>query len=86
VHNAKIEHIRESEMSEIEEKVSAKDIPESSTQGETRGVTKNSGPYCYHCLTRGHSKEDCSVTLFRDICESVSHVKGRYPLLKILKP
>jgi hypothetical protein len=35
-----------------------------------------SGPYCYRCLTRDHPKEECIVTLFCDICESVAHVKG----------
>jgi hypothetical protein len=55
-----------------------KDIPESSlAQGEARGMMNGgSGPYCYRCLTRGHPKEECIVTLFCDICESVAHVKG----------
>jgi hypothetical protein len=43
------------------------------------------GPYCYYCLTRGHPKEECIVTLFCDICESATHIKGRCPLLKKAK-
>jgi hypothetical protein len=43
------------------------------------------GPYCYRCLTRGHLKEECTVNLFCDICESAAHVKGHCPLLKKAK-
>jgi hypothetical protein len=39
-------------------------------------MSLNSGPHCYHCLTRGHPKEECVVTLLYEICESVAHVKG----------
>jgi hypothetical protein len=85
VHNAKIEQIRESEMLEMKEKVLAKDIPESSTQGETRGVTKNSGPYCYHCLTHGHSKEDCSV-IFVKVCLMSKVVILCSKKIRVLKP
>jgi hypothetical protein len=67
VNNAKIEQAREREMPKIEEKVPVKDIPESSAQGEARGVTQNSGPYCYHCLTCGHPKEGCSL-IFVKVC------------------
>jgi hypothetical protein len=51
---------------EVEEKEKhMKDIPESSAQGEARGMMNGSGgPYYYRCLTRGHLKEECTVNLF----------------------
>jgi hypothetical protein len=58
---------------------------ESLAQGATRGTTNNSGPYCYRCLTRGHPKEECLITLFCEICESATHAKGCCPLLKKAK-
>jgi hypothetical protein len=61
------------------------DMPESSAQGEARAMSRTNGPHCYRCLTRGHLKEECTVTLFCDICECVTHVKGRCPLLKNAK-
>jgi hypothetical protein len=63
---------------EVEEKEKhMKDIPESSMQGEARVMMNGSGgSYCYRCLTRGHLKEECTVNLFCDICESAAHVKG----------
>jgi hypothetical protein len=72
---------------EVEEKEKhMKDIPESSAQGEARGMMNGSGgPYYYRCLTRGHLKEECTVNLFCDICESAAHVKGHCPLLKKAK-
>jgi hypothetical protein len=63
----------------------AKDVAESSVQGEARGNNATNIPYCYRCLTRGHAKEECNVQLFHDICESSAHVKGRCPLLKKAK-
>jgi hypothetical protein len=63
----------------------AKDVAESSTQGEARGNAAMNIPYCYRCLTRGHVTEECNILLFRDICESSAHVKGRCPLLKKAK-
>jgi hypothetical protein len=50
-----------------------------------RGLALNSGPYCYRCLKHGHPKEDCSVPLFCEICESTTHVKGQCALLKKAK-
>jgi hypothetical protein len=72
---------------DVEEKEKhMKDIPELSAQGEARRMMNGSGgPYCYRCLTRGHPKEECTVNLFCDICESVTHVKGCCPLLKKAK-
>jgi hypothetical protein len=61
------------------EKESSKDVAESSAQGEARGNHVNNSPYCYRCLTRGHAKEECIVSLFCGICESTTHVKGRLP-------
>jgi hypothetical protein len=43
------------------------------------------GPYCYRCLTQGHPKEEFSVELFCEICESVTYVRGCCPLLKKAK-
>jgi hypothetical protein len=63
VNDAKIEQTRESEKAKIETSVPVKEIAESA-QGEVRGITQNSRPYCYRCLTGGHPKEDCFVTLF----------------------
>jgi hypothetical protein len=62
-----------------------KEVAESSAQGEARGNNVIYTPYCYRCLTRGQAKEECQVQLFCDICESVSHAKGRCPLLKKAK-
>jgi hypothetical protein len=71
------------------EKVEGAETPkmnaESSTQGEARGYIANNNPYCYRCLSRGHSKEECVTPLFCDIYESTTHVKGRCPLLKKAK-
>jgi hypothetical protein len=61
------------------------DMPKSSTKGEVRAMPGTNGPYCYRCLTRGHPKEECTMTLFCDSCESVTHVKSRCPLLKKAK-
>jgi hypothetical protein len=63
----------------------ANEMSESSSQGEARALSGANGPYCYCCLTRGHLKEECTVSLWCDICESASHVKGRCPLLKKVK-
>jgi hypothetical protein len=63
----------------------AKEMPESSTQGGARGHNLVNAPYCYQCLNHGHPKEKCSVELFCEICESVTHVRGRCPLLKKAK-
>jgi hypothetical protein len=68
-----------------ETKMPPKDLAESSAQGAARGMSNNPGLYCYHCLTRGHPKEECSVTLFCDICESTTHVKGQCLILKKAK-
>jgi hypothetical protein len=65
--------------------VQKKELAETSSQGATRGTSQNGGLYCYRCLSRGHPKEECFVTLFCEICESVSHVKGWCPLLKKAK-
>jgi hypothetical protein len=61
------------------------EVAESSVQGEARGNIVIKAPYCYHCLTRGHAKEECIVHLICDICESSSHVIPRCPLLKKMK-
>jgi hypothetical protein len=79
----KNKEVCEQEKRETEEP--PKEAAESSAQGAARGMSNNSGLYCYRCLTRGHAKEECSVTLFCDICESASHVKGSCPLLKKAK-
>jgi hypothetical protein len=63
----------------------ANEMSESSAQGEARTLSGANGPYCYRCLTRGHPKKECTVSLLCDICESASHVKGRCPLLKKAK-
>jgi hypothetical protein len=63
----------------------AKDIAESSAQGQARGNNVTNGPYRYHFLTRGHPKEECSIALFCEICESATHVRGRCTLLKKAK-
>jgi hypothetical protein len=62
-----------------------KEIAESSAQSAARGLALNSGPYCYRCLKRGHPKEDCSMTLICEICESTTHVKDQCALLKKAK-
>jgi hypothetical protein len=62
-----------------------KEVPKSSAQGEARGNTIVNPPYCYRCLMRGHPKEECSVVLFCEICESVAHVRGHCPLLRKVK-
>jgi hypothetical protein len=44
------------------------DVPESSTQGEARSITDfGKPPYCYKCLSRGHSKEECVAQLLCEI-------------------
>jgi hypothetical protein len=53
-----------------------REVAESSAQGESRGNIMINAPYYYHCLTRGHAKEECTMQLFCDICESSSHVKA----------
>jgi hypothetical protein len=61
------------------------DVPESSTQGEARSITDfGKPPYCYKCLSRGHSKEECVAQLLCEICDNNSHVKARCPLHKKL--
>jgi hypothetical protein len=60
-------------------------VAKSSAQGAARGMINNSGPYCYRCLSRGHPKEECSITLSGEICENASHVKGHCLLLKKAK-
>jgi hypothetical protein len=62
-----------------------KDVAESSAQGAARGMTNNIRPYCYHCLSRAHPKEECLITLFCEICDSASYVKGHCLLLKKAK-
>jgi hypothetical protein len=64
----------EQERKEI--KMSQKEIAESSAQGAARGLSTNTAPYCYRYLAQGHPKEECTVTLLCDICESVAHVNG----------
>jgi hypothetical protein len=63
----------------------SKEVAESSAQCEAQGNNAINIPYCYRCLTRGNAKEECNVQLFCDICESISHVKGRCLLLKKAK-
>jgi hypothetical protein len=60
----------------------AKEMPESSTQGGARGHNLVNAPYCYQCLNHGHPKEKCSVELFCEICESVTHVRGAVRCLR----
>jgi hypothetical protein len=55
------------EKSKLEKEESAKEIAESSAQGEARGNNATTNPYCYRCLTRGHPKEECDVHLFCDV-------------------
>jgi hypothetical protein len=50
-----------------EKQVPTIDMPESSAQGEARAMSGTNIPYYYHCLTRGHPKEECTVTLFCNI-------------------
>jgi hypothetical protein len=71
-----------SEKEKIEMEVQKKELAETSTQGAARGTSQNGGLYCYHCLSRGHPKEEYFVTLFCKICESASHVKGQCLLCK----
>jgi hypothetical protein len=88
VQGQNIDQPKQTKMSEQEKTkkdVPVKEITESSAQGEARGMNLNSGPYCYRCLTRGHPKEECSVTSYCEICESAAHVKGQCPLLKKAK-
>jgi hypothetical protein len=78
----KVEQANVGEKSKVQMEVPVKEIAESSAQGEARGINQNSGSYYYRCLTHGQPKEECFVTMFCEICESASHVKGRCPLLK----
>jgi hypothetical protein len=73
------------EKSKLEEEEPAKEVAESSAEGEARGINATNNPYCYSCLTRGHPKEECDVNLFCDVCESTTHVKCRCPLFKKAK-
>ncbi|XP_021308960.1 uncharacterized protein LOC110432566 [Sorghum bicolor] len=53
------------------------DVPESS-----KGVKKNKGkPYCYRCLTKGHTLHDCLTMLCCDICCD-DHVVKNCPNMK----
>jgi hypothetical protein len=59
------------------------DVPESSAQGEARSNSEfGKPPYCYKCLSRGHSKEGCVAQLVWEICDSTSHVMARCSLHK----
>jgi hypothetical protein len=68
----------------LEDEEPAKEVAESSAQGEALAINATNNAYCYR-LTRGHPKEECDVNLFCDVCESTTHVKGRCPMFKKVK-
>lgn len=44
-------------------------------KGKSKVESKGSGkPYCFRCLTKGHTMQDCSSKFYCEICESVDHV------------
>jgi hypothetical protein len=73
------------EAERVEKPAQTRDGVESSTQGEVRGNNAANVPYCYRCSKHGHPKEECTVTLFCDICENPNHIRRRCPILKKAK-
>jgi hypothetical protein len=61
----KVEQANVGEKLKTQVEVPVKEIVESSAQAEARGIAQNSRPYCYHCLTHGHPKEECFVKSVR---------------------
>lgn len=52
-------------------------------KGKSKVESKGSGkPYCFRCLTKGHTMQDCSSKFYCEICESVDHVAIRCPTFR----
>jgi hypothetical protein len=48
--------------------------------------TSDKQPYCYRCLTKGHTMQGCTAKLFCDICRTEAHNSGRCPVFRGDKP
>ncbi|PWZ27897.1 hypothetical protein Zm00014a_024097 [Zea mays] len=48
--------------------------------------TSGKQPYCYRCLTKGHTTQGCTTKLFCDICRTKAHNSGRCPVFRGDKP
>jgi hypothetical protein len=48
--------------------------------------TSGKQPYCYRCLTKGHTMQGCTAKLFCDICRTEAHNSGRCPVFRGDKP
>lgn len=60
------------------------DIPESSEQGASR-EGNGKVPYCYRCLTKGHTMDGCKIELYCDICDGHAHNTDRCPRYRAAK-
>jgi len=58
------------------------DVPESSAQGAAKAKGK---PYCYRCLTKGHTQNVCTTELSCEFCDG-GHVTKGCPHMKGVQP
>lgn len=59
--------------------VCATDSEKGKSKADTKGLGK---PYCYRCLTKGHTLQECSSKFYCEICESVDHIATRCPVFR----
>lgn len=45
--------------------------PESSAQG----AIKEKVPFCFRCKTKGHHMQECTTSMYCDICDVVTHTQ-----------
>lgn len=59
--------------------VGAADTEKGKSKADSKGLGK---PYCYRCLTKGHTLQECSSKFYCEICESVDHIATRCPIFR----